>query len=70
MLLCKRVECSAKIAMRTLRACRDTTGLLLDLDQTRCIFLVWSAMHIFRSYAFSLHDVVIKAAMKQQMVNA
>ena len=51
--------------LQALRACRDTTGLLLDLDQTRCIFLVWSAMHIFRSHAFSQHDVVIEAAMEQ-----
>jgi hypothetical protein len=51
--------------MRALRACRDTTGLLRDLDQTRCIFLVWGVTHIFRSPAFTLHDVVIDAAMKQ-----
>jgi len=51
--------------MRALRACRDTTGLLLDLDQTRRIFLMWSAMHICRSHAFTLHDVVIEATMEQ-----
>jgi hypothetical protein len=65
MMLRTGVECSAKIAMRALRACRDTTGLLLDPDQTRCIFLVWGAMHIFRSHAFTLHDVVIEVAMEQ-----
>jgi hypothetical protein len=65
MMLQTSVECSAKIAMKTLRACRDTAGLLLDPDQTRCIFLVWGAMHIFRSHAFALHGVVIEAAREQ-----
>jgi hypothetical protein len=65
MVLRTSVECSEKIAMRALRTYRDTTGLLLDLDQTRCIFLVWGAMHIFRSHAFILHDLVIEAAMEQ-----
>jgi len=51
--------------MRTLRACRDTTGLLPDLDQTRRIFLMGDAMHIFRSHAFTLRDVVIVAVMEQ-----
>jgi hypothetical protein len=69
MMLRTSVECSAKIAMRTLRACRDTTGLLPDLDQTRRIFLMWDAMHIFRSHAFTLRDVVIEAAMEQRLVN-
>jgi hypothetical protein len=39
MMLPTGVECSAKIAMTALRACRDATGLLPDLDQTRRIFL-------------------------------
>jgi hypothetical protein len=65
MMLRTSVECSAKIAMRALRACRDSTGLLPDLDQTRRIFLMWDTMHIFRSHAFTLHDVVIEAAMEQ-----
>jgi hypothetical protein len=65
MMLRTSVECSAKIAMRALRACRDTTGLLPDLDQTRRIFLMGDAMQIFRSHAFTLHDVVIEAAKEQ-----
>jgi hypothetical protein len=65
MMLRTSVECSAKIAMTVLRACRDATGLLPDLDQTRRIFLMWGALHIFRSYAFNLHDVVIEAAMER-----
>jgi len=51
--------------MRALRTYRDTTGLLPDIDQTRRIFLVWRAMHIFRSHAFALHDGVIEAAVAQ-----
>jgi hypothetical protein len=64
MMLPTGVECSAKIAMTALRACRDATGLLPDLDQTRRIFLWLGAMHIFRSHALNLHDVVIEAAME------
>jgi len=65
MMLRTSVECSAKIAMTALRAWRYATGLLPDLDQARRIFLMWGAMHIFRSLAFNLHDVVIEAAMEQ-----
>jgi hypothetical protein len=65
MMLRTSVECSAKIAMTALRAWRYATGLLPDLDQARRIFLMWGAMHIFRSYAFDLHDVVIEAAMER-----
>jgi len=65
MMLQRSVECPAKIAMRALRTYRDTTGLLPDIDQTRRIFLVWRAMHIFRSHAFALHDGVIEAAVAQ-----
>jgi hypothetical protein len=65
MMLRTRVECSAKIAMTALRAWRAATGLLPDTDQTRRIFLWLSALHIFRSRAFNLHDVVIEAAMER-----
>jgi hypothetical protein len=51
--------------MTTLRACRAATGLLPDLDLMRRIFLWLGAMHIFRSHAFALHDVVIKTAMER-----
>ena len=48
MMLRTRVECSAKIAMRALRAWRVATGLLPDIDQAPCIFLMRLAMYIFR----------------------
>jgi hypothetical protein len=54
MMLRTSVECSAKIAMTALLACRAATGLLPDLDRTRRIFLMWGTMHIFRSHAFTL----------------
>jgi hypothetical protein len=38
-LLCKRVECSAKIAMTTLRGAFAAMGLLPNPDITRLIFL-------------------------------
>jgi hypothetical protein len=55
--------------MTALRACPAATGLLPDHDQTRRIFLMWGAMHIFRSHAFNLHDFVIETAMERRMVN-
>jgi len=51
--------------MSALRHRRGATGLLLDLDQARRIFLVGGAMHIFRSHAFASHDDVIEAAIEQ-----
>jgi hypothetical protein len=65
MMLAAGVECSAKIAMRILRACRGATGLLPDIDQARRIFLMQLAMYIFRSHAFFPHDVVIEIAIGQ-----
>jgi hypothetical protein len=70
MMLQRSVECPAKIAMRALRTYRDTTGLLPDIDQTRRIFLVWGAMHLFRSHSFIPAAVPIEAIMEQRMVNA
>jgi hypothetical protein len=66
MMLAAGVEYSAKIAMRTLRARRDATGLLPDIDQTRCIFLIRPAMHILRSHAFFPHGVVIDITMNNE----
>jgi hypothetical protein len=64
-MLAVSVECSAKIAMRALRACRAATGLLPDIDQAQCIFLMRLAMYIFGSHAFLPHDVVIEIAIGQ-----
>ena len=69
-MLAAGVECSEKIAMTPLPACRSTTGLLPERDQARSIFVMRAAMHIFRSRAFFLHGGVIEAAMAQGMVNA
>jgi hypothetical protein len=65
MMLRTGVECPAKIAMTALRACCATTGLC-RISIGRDAFFFWlGVMHIFRSHAFTLHDVVIEAAMEQ-----
>jgi hypothetical protein len=43
--------------------CRDTIGLLLNFDQTRCIFLVLDMMYLFRSRGFIPHGAAIGAIM-------
>jgi hypothetical protein len=65
MMLRTSVECSAKIAMTALLACRATTGLLPDLGQTRRIFLMGAPCTFFGHTHSPLHDVVIEAAMEQ-----
>src|SRR4029078_8542706 len=63
MMLLTSVECSAKIAMTTLCAWDDATGLLPDIEPPRRIFLWLRGMHIFRSHPLKLRNVVIEAAM-------
>jgi hypothetical protein len=69
MMLQTGVECSAKIAMRTLRA-YGTRQVYCWISITRDAFFFPVAMHIFRSQAFIPHDTVIDTAMEQRMVNA
>jgi hypothetical protein len=65
MMLRTSVECSAKIAMTALCACRDATGLLQDLDQTRRIFLWPGALHIFRSRALQTARPLVEVTMER-----